>query len=109
MIIPGHAGAREREPADASQALPVLTLSRRSVLVETHWRRHDVIAGVGEFGRLHAMMRQYELVERVRRYNPRADEDVLNRAYVFAMKAHGSQKRASGDPISPIRSKWRPS
>jgi GTP diphosphokinase / guanosine-3',5'-bis(diphosphate) 3'-diphosphatase len=44
------------------------------------------------------MMRQYELVERVRRYNPRADEDLLNRAYVFAMKAHGSQKRASGDP-----------
>ena len=44
------------------------------------------------------MMRQYELVERVRRYNPRADEDMLNRAYVFAMKAHGTQKRASGDP-----------
>src|SRR5574337_107184 len=44
------------------------------------------------------MMRQYELVERVRRYNPNADEDMLNRAYVFAMKAHGSQKRASGDP-----------
>jgi guanosine-3',5'-bis(diphosphate) 3'-pyrophosphohydrolase len=44
------------------------------------------------------MMRQYELVERVRRYNPQADEDLLNRAYVFAMKAHGAQKRASGDP-----------
>ncbi len=44
------------------------------------------------------MMRQYELVERVRRYNPSADEDMLNRAYVFAMKAHGTQKRASGDP-----------
>ncbi len=44
------------------------------------------------------MMRQYELVERVRRYNPKANEDLLNRAYVFAMKAHGSQKRASGDP-----------
>jgi len=43
-------------------------------------------------------MRQYELVERVRRYNPQADEDLLNRAYVFAMKAHGAQKRASGDP-----------
>ena len=43
-------------------------------------------------------MRQYELVERVRRYNPRTDEDLLNRAYVFAMKAHGRQKRASGDP-----------
>ena len=44
-------------------------------------------------------MRQYELVERVRRYNPNADEDLLNRAYVFAMKAHGAQKRASGDPF----------
>ena len=44
------------------------------------------------------MMRQYELVERVRRYNPNADEDLLNRGYVFAMKAHGAQKRASGDP-----------
>ncbi len=45
------------------------------------------------------MMRQYELVERVRRYNPNANEDLLNRAYVFAMKAHGVQKRASGDPF----------
>ena len=44
------------------------------------------------------MMRQYELVERVRRYNPDTDEALLNRAYVYAMKAHGEQKRASGDP-----------
>ena len=44
------------------------------------------------------MMRQYELVERVRRYNPNADEELLNRAYVYAMKAHGEQQRASGDP-----------
>src|SRR5947207_755006 len=44
------------------------------------------------------MMRQYELVERVRKYNPRADEELLNRAYVYAMKAHGEQLRASGDP-----------
>ena len=44
------------------------------------------------------MMRQYELVDRVRRYNPHADEILLNRAYVYAMKAHGAQKRASGDP-----------
>ncbi len=44
------------------------------------------------------MMRQYELVERVKRYNPRADEALLNRAYVYAMLAHGTQKRASGDP-----------
>ncbi|NJL50589.1 MAG: bifunctional (p)ppGpp synthetase/guanosine-3',5'-bis(diphosphate) 3'-pyrophosphohydrolase [Blastochloris sp.] len=44
------------------------------------------------------MMRQYELVERVRRYNPDTDEALLNRAYVYAMRAHGTQKRASGDP-----------
>jgi RelA/SpoT family (p)ppGpp synthetase len=44
------------------------------------------------------MMRQYDLIERVRRYNPDADEALLNRAYVYAMRAHGEQKRASGDP-----------
>ena len=44
------------------------------------------------------MLRQYELVDRVLDYDPDADEALLNRAYVFSMKAHGSQKRASGDP-----------
>ena len=44
------------------------------------------------------MLRQYELVERVKAYDPDADEDLLNRAYVFSMKAHGAQLRASGDP-----------
>ena len=44
------------------------------------------------------MLRQYELVERVKAYDPEADEALLNRAYVFSMHAHGSQKRASGDP-----------
>lgn len=44
------------------------------------------------------MMRQYQLVEKVREYDPGADEDALNRAYVFSMKAHGTQQRASGDP-----------
>ncbi|NMD08936.1 MAG: bifunctional (p)ppGpp synthetase/guanosine-3',5'-bis(diphosphate) 3'-pyrophosphohydrolase, partial [Phyllobacteriaceae bacterium] len=43
------------------------------------------------------MMRQYELVERVTRYDPDANEDLLNRAYVYAMKAHGNQKRESGE------------
>ncbi len=43
-------------------------------------------------------MRQYELVERVRAYDPDVDEDRLNRAYVYTVKMHGSQKRASGDP-----------
>src|SRR5437868_69020 len=44
------------------------------------------------------MMRQYDLVERVRAYNPNTNEDLLNRAYVYAMRAHGEQTRASGDP-----------
>ncbi len=54
--------------------------------------------GSGVRARKPQMMRQYDLVDRVRRYNPQADEALLNRAYVYAMKAHGSQKRASGDP-----------
>jgi GTP diphosphokinase / guanosine-3',5'-bis(diphosphate) 3'-diphosphatase len=45
-----------------------------------------------------AMLRQYELVERVKSYDPDADEALINRAYVFSMQMHGSQKRASGDP-----------
>jgi len=44
------------------------------------------------------MLRQFELVERVLAYDPGADEDRLNRAYVYAMKMHGAQTRASGDP-----------
>jgi guanosine-3',5'-bis(diphosphate) 3'-pyrophosphohydrolase len=44
------------------------------------------------------VLRQYELVEKVRAYDPDADEALINRAYVFSMKAHGSQMRASGDP-----------
>lgn len=44
------------------------------------------------------MLRQYELVDRVLSYDPDADEALLNRAYVFSVNAHGTQKRASGDP-----------
>lgn len=44
------------------------------------------------------MLRQFELVERVKSYDPNADEDGLNRAYVFAVKMHGAQTRESGDP-----------
>ncbi len=45
------------------------------------------------------MMRQYELVERVQRYNPNADEALLNRAYVYAMKAHGDAEARLGRPL----------
>ncbi len=43
-------------------------------------------------------MRQYELIERVKAYDPSADEALLDRAYVYAVKMHGAQTRASGDP-----------
>ena len=44
------------------------------------------------------MLRQRELVERVKGYDPSVDVDALNRAYLFSMEAHSSQTRASGDP-----------
>jgi len=44
------------------------------------------------------MIRQYELVERIREYNENTDENFLNKAYIYAMRAHGDQKRANGDP-----------
>ena len=44
------------------------------------------------------MMRQYELVERVQKYKPDANEALLNKAYVYAMQKHSQQKRANGDP-----------
>lgn len=44
------------------------------------------------------MIRQFELVDKVKAYDKDVDEALLNRAYIFSMKAHGSQKRASGDP-----------
>ena len=44
------------------------------------------------------MIRQYELIERIRAYDPNADELLVNRAYVYAMVQHGNQTRASGDP-----------
>jgi len=43
-------------------------------------------------------LRQYELVDRVRAYDPSVDEALINRAYVYAVRMHGSQTRASGDP-----------
>ena len=44
------------------------------------------------------MLRQVELVEKVKSYDPFAEEELLNKAYIYSMRAHGSQKRASGDP-----------
>lgn len=44
------------------------------------------------------LIRQHELIDRIKAYDPQVDEHLLNRAYVFSMKAHGGQTRKSGDP-----------
>jgi GTP pyrophosphokinase/guanosine-3',5'-bis(diphosphate) 3'-pyrophosphohydrolase len=43
-------------------------------------------------------LRQFELVERVKAYDPEADENLINRAYVFGLQMHGGQVRHNGDP-----------
>jgi len=82
-----------------SQAPTRAPLERAALAVPPILDRTGQGAQAGQGGHVRpAMMRQYELVERVRRYNPDTDEALLNRAYVYAMKAHGEQRRASGDP-----------
>ncbi len=44
------------------------------------------------------MIRQYDLVTQIKGYNEKTDVALINRAYVFSMKAHGNQRRASGEP-----------
>jgi guanosine-3',5'-bis(diphosphate) 3'-pyrophosphohydrolase len=44
------------------------------------------------------MIQLSELVEKLKSYDPEANEDLIKRAYEFAMKAHAPQKRASGEP-----------
>ena len=41
------------------------------------------------------IMRQFELVERVKSYDPNADEDALNRAYVWVDQDHNVMGRIS--------------
>jgi GTP pyrophosphokinase/guanosine-3',5'-bis(diphosphate) 3'-pyrophosphohydrolase len=55
-------------------------------------------AGAGETPARTRYLRQFELVERMRDYDPSVDENLINRAYVYATVKHGSQKRHSGDP-----------
>ena len=60
------------------------------------------------------MHRQFNLVERVKSYDPSVDEDLLNGAYIFSMKAHANQLRESGDPyfthpleVATILTHWK--
>ncbi len=40
-----------------------------------------------------------QVVKKVRSYNPKADADLIIKAYGFASKVHGNAKRASGEPF----------
>jgi len=44
------------------------------------------------------MSRIFEVTDKVRDHDARADIDMINRAYVFAANAHANQKRSSGEP-----------
>ncbi|MDQ6993952.1 MAG: bifunctional (p)ppGpp synthetase/guanosine-3',5'-bis(diphosphate) 3'-pyrophosphohydrolase [Mariprofundus sp.] len=50
------------------------------------------------------MSRIFEITERVSSYAPKANIDLINRAYVFAAHAHADQVRSSGEPyiIHPL-------
>lgn len=43
------------------------------------------------------MSRIFEITEKVQKYAPKADLELINRAYVFAAQAHKDQRRSSGD------------
>src|ERR1700735_5540785 len=45
-----------------------------------------------------AMIRQFELTEKIHAYDAKADTWLIDAAYVMAMQAHGTQRRDNGDP-----------
>src|SRR6185369_16820935 len=86
--------ATRRGRSRSSKSPPGLPVSTPSPAAPTLSRLHNRAPSA----HLRGVLRQYELVEKVRSYDPDADEGLINRAYVFSMKAHGGQQRASGDP-----------
>ena len=50
------------------------------------------------------MIRLDDILDKVREYNPKADLELINRAYVYSAKAHAGHVRQSGEPylIHPL-------
>ncbi len=50
------------------------------------------------------MLRFEDILDAVERYHPKADEDLLRRAYIYSAHAHRDQLRSSGEPylVHPI-------
>ena len=46
------------------------------------------------------MLSAQDIVTKVKSYNPHADEDLIRRAYDFAVRAHDGQRRRSGEPYA---------
>lgn len=44
------------------------------------------------------MISAAELVAKIKSYNPKANDSLIQKAYIFAKTGHGNQKRHSGDP-----------
>jgi len=59
---------------------------------------------LGRDGHPRIVSRIFEVTDKIRSHDPRADIDLINRAYVFAAHAHANQKRSSGEPylIHPL-------
>ena len=86
-----NAGANS-DSGDAEPTHPDLTVGQSESV------NGDAVCDPKEAAPAVGFIRQFELVDLVRAYDPDADEDLLNRAYVYSMKAHGDQTRASGEP-----------
>jgi RelA/SpoT family (p)ppGpp synthetase len=84
--------------ARSNTDLPLKTARPPAAPLERGVSKRSQESDIARKARKPQMMRQYDLIERVRRYNPHTNEALLDRAYVYAMKAHGEQMRASGDP-----------
>ncbi|MFY9894387.1 MAG: bifunctional (p)ppGpp synthetase/guanosine-3',5'-bis(diphosphate) 3'-pyrophosphohydrolase [Xanthobacteraceae bacterium] len=97
--VAGFAGGAEDAMARSPIDLPRMQNQPRLRVAAAH--APNLVPQDGEAApkpRKPRLMRQFELIDRVKQYNPATNEDLLNRAYVYAMRAHGEQKRASGDP-----------
>jgi GTP diphosphokinase / guanosine-3',5'-bis(diphosphate) 3'-diphosphatase len=44
------------------------------------------------------MIRINDIIDKVTEYNPEADLDLIDRAYIFSAKVHDGQVRLSGEP-----------
>ena len=96
-----HAQDQTSEGAQNTSAKAVGTTAQSTIARQEETRARNVAderETASKTSHPVGFIRQAELVDLVKAYDPSADEGLLNKAYVYAMKAHGHQKRHSGDP-----------